>query len=566
MKKIFVKILLLLLVFVVSTFVGVFIIMNSSNVLTIFTIKSVEHNYNNFEVKFDRVKAAVKYKIEILNDDGDIVYSVFTTDTDNKFILDNLEYNMSYSLMVYAYDSLGDYKPAKDAYVFVFNDPLFSGSNSLDLNNSEYNLQIDGDLSSNDYYLLIKRDDNILENNIIKSNTYSINLDYYKDMNTVLDLELICNGITIDNLSLYNGINPIGDIHITSPSNNTSLVYDDVILTYDGGDNASNYKINLYHDNDLISSTDTLKKKAKFSSSLFMGGSNYRIEVIASNGSYFKSDSVSFTMTNKIKMQPVYISNNPKYIKAGTKITLASPSEDATIYYTLNGDDPLTDGILYTGPITIDSNVILKCVATGDLKENSIIKEYDINVGNKSILSVYISPSNQGLNEGVHSTGFTTEKNEMNDIANYVVERLKSYGVIVYRNNPSGNINQWNKDANYLGVDMKLAIHSNASAKHTAYGTETWIDTENSETYSLANLIQNSITDLYPYKDRIGYNRGVKYANGEIGEANDSYVRFGMLVEVAYHDDYQDALFIMQNKKNIGYAMADAILKYYQII
>ena len=60
-------------------------------------------------------------------------------------------------------------------------------------------------------------------------------------------------------------------------------------------------------------------------------------------------------------------------------------------------------------------------------------------------------------------------------------------------------------------------------------------------------------------------NRGVKYANGAIGEANDAFVPFGLLVEVAYHDNVNDAKWIMENKKIIGNTIAYSILKYFGI-
>ena len=155
---------------------------------------------------------------------------------------------------------------------------------------------------------------------------------------------------------------------------------------------------------------------------------------------------------------------------------------------------------------------------------------------------------------------------EMNDVTNYIQERLEKNGVKVYRNNSAGNINQWNRDSNYYGVDFKIAIHSNASIEHDKYGIETWVDTQNSATLSIANKIQNGLMSIYPYKDKPNANRGVKYANGALGEANDNYIPFGILVEVAHHDNKEDAEWIMQNKKLIGYNIADSILKYYQVI
>ena len=155
---------------------------------------------------------------------------------------------------------------------------------------------------------------------------------------------------------------------------------------------------------------------------------------------------------------------------------------------------------------------------------------------------------------------------EMNDVTDYIEERLKSFGVTVYRNSPAGNINLWNKDSNYYGVDLKIAIHSNASNYHDNYGIETWVDTQNSLTYSIANAIQNGLVDIYPYKELEGADRGVKFANGALGEANDNFIPFGLLVEIAHHDWKDDAAWIMDNKKLIGYNIADSILKYYQII
>lgn len=271
-------------------------------------------------------------------------------------------------------------------------------------------------------------------------------------------------------------------------------------------------------------------------------------------------------MSDKEQHKPVYISSNWKYVKKGSKITLACRDEDATIYYTLDGKSPESFGTVYKEPITINENVTLKAVAVSDDKYNSIIKTYNINVGEKTNLSVYISPSNQHGNLGVSSVGYTNEMDEMNDLSDYIVERLRAHGVKVYRNNPSGNINLWLRDSNYYGVDLHLAIHSNASTNHDNHGIETWIHSEGSNTFSLGNMIQDNLSSIYPYKNRKNYDRGVKYANGALGEVNDNYLPFGILVEVAHHDDKQDAEWIMKNKKLIGYNIADSILKYYQII
>ena len=109
---------------------------------------------------------------------------------------------------------------------------------------------------------------------------------------------------------------------------------------------------------------------------------------------------------------------------------------------------------------------------------------------------------------------------EMNDVADYVVERLEKHGVTVYRNNPATGINAWIKDSNYYGVDCHIAIHSNASNNHNTYGVETWVNDPTSPALSLAHQVQKNLVAIYPYKDKENADRGVKYAYEALGEVN----------------------------------------------
>ena len=150
----------------------------------------------------------------------------------------------------------------------------------------------------------------------------------------------------------------------------------------------------------------------------------------------------------------------------------------------------------------------------------------------------------------------------MNDLTNYIERRLKEYNVKVYRNNPNGNINLWVADSRYFNSDLHLAIHSNGSVDHQSKGIETWINEIKSDTYSWANLIQKDLYDIY--YDKENGNRGVKYSNGALGETR--MTSFGILVEIAHHDYYDDAKWIMENKELIGNTIANSILKYYGIV
>ena len=536
----------------------------SSSLLKSFKITEAYHVYNTFHIKYEKVRAADYYKLEIMDSNADLVYMFNTKEHDLTFIVDNMEYNKSYSLSVFAYDKEGNYQPAKSSYDFVFDDPTINKEEVL-LKDQDYKLLINGNLNDKDYMVNIFIDNELVKSEKLDKNEYKIPSSYYINQEKMLYVTITCDGILVDSVNLYNNMNPISDIVIDTPTENTTIIHNDLSVIFHGGDNAKEYRLNLYKNNKFDRAFTTKKRKIILSSDIFNAENNYRLEIIGTYGDYSKSASVNFAISGRDKLKPVYINVNPEAVKKGSSIVLKQP-EGANIYYTLNGDDPNTNGILYSNPIIIDNSCVLKTVAKTTLKDDSIVSTYNLNVIDKNNIKIYISPSNQGGNPGVHEVGFTNEKQEMNAIADHLINKLKEYpNVTVYRNNPAGNINQWNNDANYLGVDFKLAIHSNASEDHTSYGVETWVDSEESNTYSIASLIQDAMIEMYPYKNREGYNRGVKYAHGEIGEANDMYVRNGILIEVAHHDEIQDAKWIKENEKAIGEKMAEVILTYFQV-
>ena len=569
MKKVIVAITSILLTFILVTFTASIIILNSDKILSNFNIINIDNISTNFQVRFEKVKAAKYYDIVIYNSDNIQIYSKSVYNNSNEINLNMLEYKSEYRLVVYAYDKLGESLSVNNPYKFTYTEPTFSNDNDFILKNDEdYKLLIDGNLSKKNYKIVLYDNNYKLKEEKLTSNEYVIDKKYYEDLKQKLDIKIVDGLTTISKISLYNNISPVSDISITSPANGNILDYNDVILTYNGGDNATKYIVKIYNKDKLLKETTVKKNRCVVSSEMFKKAEKYKIEISAlykDYTDYTKTSSVEFEMNEKDTLKPVYINTYHKFVKPGSYITLSNPNKDGTIFYTINGSDPSISGIKYDTPIYVRKNMTIKTVITEPKKNNSIINEFEVNIGKKEKYSVYLSPSNQDGNYGISSVGYTNEKTEMNDITNYIEKRLKANNVKVYRNSPYGNINLWTADSRYYGVDLHLAIHSNASINHNIFGIETWINEQSSKTYSLANLIQDSLINVY-YTNEEGSNRGVKYANGAMGEVHESFVPFGILLEIAHHDYEKDATWIMQNKELIANTITDTILKYFGII
>ena len=558
------------LVAIITLFLGSltmsYSIINSDDFLKSFKIINVSNISTKYHIEFEKTKSAVDYEIIVYDEDSNIIANEKTTENIIDIDMPNLKYDNKYKMLIYAYDKLGASITVKNPYEFTYTEPTFSKDNNLVLENNEnYTLYIDGNLESKNYEIGLFDGETLITKESIKINEYVIKQKYFNGLNQVLTVKLFDDDNVINKIDLYSNLSPISDIKIVSPQNDALLDYQDVPLTFTGGDNASNYTLEIYKDGILIKSVSLTQNRAIISSEFFMKDNKYTFKIKASYldyTSYSKETTVNFQMKEKATLLPTYINSNPNYIKENSYLTISNPNEGGTIYYTLDGSDPNENSSIYKEPIQIKNNMTLKTIVKEDKYYDSVISTFSLNVENKTGYKVYLSPSNQTGNLGVKSVGFTNEEKEMNDLSNYIEKRLKENNVKVYRNNPNGNINLWVADSRYYGADLHIAIHSNASTDHTSKGVETWINEQTSNTYSLANMIQNDLLNIY--YDKENGNRGVKYSNGALGETR--MPKFGILVEVAHHDYEEDAKWIMDNKELIGNTIADSILKYFGII
>lgn len=561
-------ILIALITLLIGSLATSYSIVNSDDFLKSFKITNLTNVNTKYHLEYEKTTNATVYEVIIYDESSEIIFNEKTTENVVDFDLNNLRYDEKYKLVIYAYDKNGESISVKNPYEFTYTEPSFSKDNNLVIdNNEDYTLYIDGELNKdNKNYQIGLYDNNILiYKEEIKDNEYIIKQKYFNGLTQTLTVKLFDNDTEINSITLYSNTSPISDITIVSPQNNALLDYQDVPLTFTGGDNATEYILEIFKDDILIKEVSLNQNRAIISSEFFVKDNNYTFKIKAKYldyESYSKEATVSFKMKEKETLLPVYINKDSNYVKENSYITLNNPNNKGTIYYTLDGTDPNETSLVYENPILIKENTTIKTIIKEDKSYDSPVSTYNLNIGNKTDYKVYLSPSNQDGNLGVKSVGYTNEEKEMNDLSNYIEKRLKDYNIKVYRNNPNGNINLWVADSRYYGADLHIAIHSNASTNHTSKGIETWINDQTSDTYSLANMIQSDLMNIY--YDKENGNRGVKYSNGALGETR--MPKFGILVEVAHHDYLEDAKWIMHNKELIGNTIADSILKYFGII
>ena len=121
---------------------------------------------------------------------------------------------------------------------------------------------------------------------------------------------------------------------------------------------------------------------------------------------------------------------------------------------------------------------------------------------------------------------------------------------------------EWLNESRRFNASLHLAIHSNGSSKHDTKGMEIYVDDFDSKMLSLATIMYSNLYDIYPYKSSIT-NRGIKYALGSLGEVKKENTSRGILIEIAHHDDYDDAKWMVDNLEEISNNIANSIISYY---
>ena len=530
-------------------------------ILSPFNITNVSKKQDTiFAISFDNVKSATKYELVITDINKVVVYDDYVTDNNLEIDFNNITENMVYDLKVIAYNKDGKSKDSNNNYSFKYiKDPNLT-TDDIILSDEGALVYLNGDISNKKYKLKITKkifndaneltSTDVLLDKIYTDDVYELETERDTNIHAIYTFELINNNVTISTLNLYYKVNPLEEPTITSPANESILDLTDLKLSFKDVENADKYDITIYNNkNQSIFNTSVYTNELLLDKSLFNPNVLFYIGVKAVKGEYIAESKVKFTF-NGNTLNPVYINKSTSASK-GEKIELLTDN-NASIYYTTDGTDPLTNGILYTEPIEINDNTTIK--AYSKINNNtSLTSTFDIKVSNKNNIKVFLYSSNQANNIGV--SPFTNERTEMSTLGDIIEKELTNKGVTVIRNNYLLDETSSIESAIKNNCDLFLSIGSNSSYSHEKSGLSSYIY-DYGTSYGLSHLLLDNLYDIYNGD-----------TSGEIkttfGLSSTTNKLLNVKLSFGYHDNEIDAKWIMENKEKIGKNIASSVLGYY---
>ena len=172
---------------------------------------------------------------------------------------------------------------------------------------------------------------------------------------------------------------------------------------------------------------------------------------------------------------------------------------------------------------------------------------------------VYLSPSLQEFNPFVNGG---TEEEYMNLIADAMEPYLTASGIEFVRNSPEMTLGEAIAQSNNSNIDFHLAIHSNASPERIAWqrqGSVIYYYGNSEAGEEMADIIEDEFEEIYPDEDKVQTMPTTTLR--ELRRTNAPSV----LVEVAYHDNVEDANWIKNNIQPIARALSRSLADYFGV-
>lgn len=150
----------------------------------------------------------------------------------------------------------------------------------------------------------------------------------------------------------------------------------------------------------------------------------------------------------------------------------------------------------------------------------------------------------------------------MNLLADYLTPYLYSNGISFKRNSPEMTARENIEDSNSNAYDFHLALHSNAAPKGeegTRQGVEIYYFPKSAKGFKMAELLKKNFAKIYPDKDNIKL-----IPTTSLGEVDRTRTP-AVLIEVAYHDNIEDAVWIEENLPLIAKEIGLSVAEYFSI-
>lgn len=173
--------------------------------------------------------------------------------------------------------------------------------------------------------------------------------------------------------------------------------------------------------------------------------------------------------------------------------------------------------------------------------------------------NIFLSPSTQTGN--LYVTG-GSEQYWMNQLADAMEPYLIATGIEFTRNNPNGSATQSIRQSNAGNYDLHLALHSNGAPPGMygqVRGSDVYYYPSSTAGQKAANIIANAIKTIYPDPDLVR-----ALGTTRIGEVRQTRAP-SVFIELAYHDNVQDANWITGNLDLIARTLVEALADYFGI-
>lgn len=172
---------------------------------------------------------------------------------------------------------------------------------------------------------------------------------------------------------------------------------------------------------------------------------------------------------------------------------------------------------------------------------------------------IYLSPSTQESNPYVSGSG--SEEYNMNLLADALEPYLRANGIAFVRNTPEMTAATSIAQANQLGgFDFYLALHSNASApgnEGNNRGIIAFYYPTSSAGKRAADIFVEQFRRIYPLPNEVS-----AVATTTLGEVRRSRYP-AVLLEIGYHDNYSDAVWVETNREQIAQSIARGLTEFF---